>query len=211
MKKILLTLTAVAGLTFASQAQEFGFKKSDVIIEGNLSGSSRDDKNNEEKKSYFSFNPSVGYFLTDKAAVGVNLSVGNNKSTDYSGTSDTYVKKNTLGVGAYGRYYFLELGERFKTYGQVSAGYYQTSGETNNGTTTTDDIKTKGFGAGAGLGINYFVTPKIAINFGLTNLVSFSSTKADVDGAKSTNSFSANINSFNNFFDTASFGLTFKL
>ncbi|UIR57241.1 porin family protein [Sphingobacterium sp. SRCM116780] len=208
MKKLLLTLTAVAGLTFASNAQEFGFKKTDFIIEGNLSANTSDDKGDKEKTSTFNFNPSVGYFVSDKFAVGLDFNFGNHKETDYSGSEDTYAKSNKFGVGAYGRYYFLELGSRFKTYAQLAAGYNQTTGEINNGTTTVDIPKSKGFGAGAGLGVNYFVTSNIAINFGLTDLLSYHSEKPE--GGKSQNTFNANINSFNNFFDTAKFGLTFK-
>lgn len=33
MKKLLFTLTAIAGFTFASNAQDFGFKKTDFIVE----------------------------------------------------------------------------------------------------------------------------------------------------------------------------------
>lgn len=211
MKKVLLTLAAVAGLTFASQAQEFGFKKSDVIVEGNLSANTSNDKTNQTKTNSFNFNPSVGYFVSDKIAVGLDVNVGNEKATkNVDQSNESYVKNNQFGIGAFGRYYFLELGSRFKTYAQLGAGYAQEDGKINNGTTTADIAKTKGFGANAGLGINYFVTPKIAINFGLTDLLSFKTSKVDVDGAKSSNEFNANINSFNNFFDTAKFGLTFK-
>ncbi|WP_021192240.1 outer membrane beta-barrel protein [Sphingobacterium sp. B16(2022)] len=208
MKKLLLTLTAVAGLTFASQAQEFGFKKTDFIVEGNFSANTKNNKTAEKKENSFNFNPSVGYFVSDKVAVGLDFNFGNLKATDYSGTNDTYNKSSNFGVGAYGRYYFLDLGSRFKTYAQLAAGYQQRTGEVNNGTTTTDIPKVKGFGAGAGLGMNYFVTENIAINFGLTDLLSFGTAKED--GGKSSNEFNANINSFNNFFDTAKFGLTFK-
>ncbi|AIM36639.1 hypothetical protein KO02_07905 [Sphingobacterium sp. ML3W] len=208
MKKLLLTLTAVAGLTFASQAQEFGFKKTDFIVEGNFSANTTNDKTTKEKTSTFNFNPSVGYFVSDKIAVGLDFNFGNEKNTNYMGTSDTYDKVSNFGIGAYGRYYFLDLGSRFKTYAQLAAGYQQATGEINDGTSTLDVPKIKGFGAGAGLGVNYFVTENIAINFGLTDLVSFGTAKAD--GGKSSNAFNANINSFNNFFDTAKFGLTFK-
>ncbi|WP_343560584.1 outer membrane beta-barrel protein [Sphingobacterium sp.] len=211
MKKVLLTLAAVAGLTVASQAQEFGFKKTDFIVEGNLSANTSNDKTEHVKTNSFNFNPSVGYFVTDKIAVGLDFNVGNNKkTTNVDQANESYVKGNSFGVGAYGRYYFLELGSRFKTYAQLGAGYAQEDGKINDGVKTTDIAKTKAFGANAGLGINYFVTPKIAINFGLTDLLSFKTSKLDVDGAKSSNEFNANINSFNNFFDTAKFGLTFK-
>ncbi len=198
-------------MTVVSQAQEFGFKKTDFIVEGNLSANTSNDKTNHIKTNSFNFNPSVGYFVTDKIAVGLDFNVGNNKkTTNVDQANESYVKGNSFGVGAYGRCYFLELGSRFKTYAQLGAGYAQADGKINDGTNTIDVPKTKGFGANAALGINYFVTPKIAINFGLTDLLSFKTSKLDVDGAKSSNEFNANINSFNNFFDTAKFGLTFK-
>ncbi|NGM64411.1 outer membrane beta-barrel protein [Sphingobacterium sp. SGR-19] len=210
MKKLLLTLTAVAGLTVASKAQEFGFQKTDFIVEGFINSSNANDKQEEEKVSKFNFNPKFGYFVSDKIAVGLELAVGNTKTTDYSGENDVYEKGNNFGIGAFGRYYFLEVGSRFKTYAELGAGYNQVGGEFNNGTETTELDKTKGFGVNAGVGANYFLTNNIAVGFSFGNVVAFNSSKVDVDGAKAQNEFTTNINVFDNFFNTAHFGLTFK-
>jgi len=206
MKKLLLTLTAVAGLTAASQAQEFGFGKGNVIVEGNLGLSTKNDKNTEVKTTNFKFTPKVGYFVTDKIAVGVNL----HANTLNTKNSATNVKgnNNELGAGVFGRYYFLELGSRFKAYGELNADFTSTKSDV-----TTANVKVKApnitkIGVNAGIGANYFLTDKIAVNFAFADVVGFNSAKAK--GGKAITEFGANVNQYNNFFDAATFGLTFK-
>ena len=208
MKKVLLTLTAIAGLATASQAQEMGFGKGNVIVEGNLGLNTSDNKNMEIKESNFNFTPKVGYFFTDKFAAGVNFNLGTSK-TDHYGT-DREEKGNAIGAGLFGRYYFLELGSRFKTYAEVNADYLNERSETTVNGTTNKDPKVNSFGVNGGVGANYFLTDKIAINFALSNVIGFNTSKADTDGAKSVNNFGLNLNQYNNFFDAATFGLTFK-
>ncbi|MFC3199976.1 outer membrane protein [Parapedobacter deserti] len=210
MKKLVLTLTAVAGLAVASIAQDFGFQKQDFIVEGFFQSSHENNRNNEIKVNSLNFSPQVGYFVSDKIAVGVFVNAGNEKTTDYSGDNDTYERATSFGGGVFGRYYFLDLGARFKTYAQLSAGLGSSRASENDGTTTTKGDKTNYFGADAGIGINYFVTPNIAINFGLSNILAYQTAKVDVESAESVSGFSANVNVFENFFDTARFGLTFK-
>src|SRR5690606_7422433 len=135
MKKVLLTLTAVAGLAIASQAQEYGFNKGNVIVEGNLGLSTTDNKNSEVKTTEFNFTPKVGYFFTDKIAAGINLHAGVNVEDAYG--DDEKEKANTLGVGLFGRYYFLDVVSRYKTYAEVSAGYLKAKTENTTAGTTT--------------------------------------------------------------------------
>lgn len=201
-------MTAVAGLAFASNAQIHGFQKTDFIIEGNFGLSTVNDKNSDVKETSFSFTPKFGYFVSDKIAVGIEFAIAQDSEKDNSTSSE--LKANTFGVGAFGRYYFLELGSRFKTYTELGAGYVGIKSEETTSGNTTKDPKVNGFGAGLGIGANYFLTENIAINFAFSDLLSFGSAKADVSGAKSVNTFNANINQFNNFFSTATFGLTFK-
>lgn len=206
MKKILLTLTAVAAFTFATQAQEL--QKGNFLVEGALQVNSTNDKDASKKSSEFTFTPKVGYFVTDKIAVGVEFAVGQGKETNYAGTSDEYEKYNAFGVGAFGRYYFLELGSRFKAYGELGVGF----ANSKTGLTEADDkgVKVNGFGAGAGVGANFFLTEKIAIGYQFANVISYNSAKADVDGAKASTAFNVNLNSFENFFNSGQFSLTFK-
>lgn len=204
MKKIVLSAMAVFALSFAN-AQEgeptFGFSEGDFFVEGNIGFNSANDKNTETKTNSFNFNPKAGYFISDDLAIGLDLGFGSNK-TEVAGTET--LKNTTVGVGAFARYYFLDLGQRFKTYGEFGLGY-----STDNYKTPAD-VKYNTFGAGLGLGVNYFVTENLAINFGLANILSYTSEKGDWDGAEAENHFNFGFGQFNNFFSDAVFGLTYK-
>ncbi|MFK7781089.1 outer membrane beta-barrel protein [Psychroserpens sp.] len=233
MKKVLL-LAAVAVFGFSNvNAQEegektFGFEKGNIIVEGNLGFSSSTDTDSDEtgdlfetKNSSFSFNPKAGYFISDKFAVGIQLSLNSSKFEDtvlfVDPSVTTETKRSTFGAGVFARYYFLELGKRFKTYGEFGLGF--NSGNTETTVTgmddPTQDFDTSGFGAGASLGINYFVTECFAINFVLTDLLSYTSSTGEnnlpnTSDETKTSGFNGNLNVFNNFFQTAQFGLTWK-
>ena len=201
MKKVLLSALAVFAFTFANAQEEeksFGFAEGDIFVEGNLGFYSTNDKNTEVKTSGVNFNPKVGYFISEKLAIGAELMVGSDKE-EVAGT-DTE-KFSNFGAGVFARYYFLDLGARFKTYAEAGAAF-------GSEKESVSDFKANGFGIGAGLGMQYFVTEKIAINFALTDILSYSSYK--VDGGEAETQFAGNVNVFNNFFTTAQFGLTFK-
>lgn len=211
MKKIVLLMIAIVAFAFATKAQNFGFQKGDVILEGSVGGSLHDDKNTEIKTSNLNLKPKAGYFVSDKFAIGIAPGYNQSKTTNYSGSQDTYTKTNTVSVELFGRYYFLEAGTRFKFYSELDLGYSSMGGETSNGSTTTKMDKTNGAGAGVGIGANYFITKKIAIGYQFSNILGFATSKMDTNGAKAVNSFYANLNSFSNFFDSGQFSLTFKL
>ena len=203
MKKLMLMAAlAVFGLSNVN-AQEvettYGFDEGNVLLEGGLGFSTTKDKNFDSKTNEFSISPKVGYFVTDDFAVGVQGSF-TTSTKEVAGVDTGDVK--TFGAGVFARYYFLDLGKRFKTYTELGLGY-------ESGKDKIADTKADGFGAGLNLGINYFVTENIAISFGLADVLSYSS--AEVDGGKAVSGFNGNINVFNNFFDTAQFGLLFKL
>ena len=217
MKKVILSAAALFAFALSVQAQEaetpaFGFAEGNIIIEGNLSfGSTKDeDVAGETKESNFNFNPKAGYFLTNKFAVGVELGIGSTKEEESPvGAPTDEFKTNTFSAGVFGRYYFLDLGQRFKTYAELGVGFGSSKNEFNG----TETSKVNGVNAGFDLGINYFVTQSFAINFGLANVLSYTSATAE-DPATSeetkTNTFEGNLNVFNNFFSTAQFGLTYK-
>ncbi|TGD56783.1 outer membrane beta-barrel protein [Flavobacterium humi] len=221
MKKVLLTAAAVFAFGFANaqeEAKSFGFSKGNIIVEGNLGFSS--DKDNESfngtdveetKTNTFNFNPKAGYFVTDKIAVGVELGLGSSKEENtVFGTPNVTneIKSNSFGAGVFARYYFLELGQRFKTYTEAGLGF----GSTKNKTNGTETSKVNSLNLGIDLGINYFVTDKFAINFGLANVLGYSSSKTEFPGGgeDKSNELNGNFNVFNNFFNTAQFGLTYK-
>ena len=217
MKKIILSL-AVLATGVAAQAQEgkFGFGEGDILLEGSLRANTQDDKSATLKESNFNFTPKAGYFVTDKFAVGLGLNIGTSKEENYSDvSSNTFTEKgSTVGFEVFGRYYIADL-NRFQPYAELGIGYDSSKTKRtsviNDVTTTVESPKFNQFGVNATLGFNYFVTSKIAINFALSDLIGFNSGKSDQSGSKATTNFHANINNFNNFFDTATFGLTFKL
>lgn len=217
MKKILLSLAVLAtGAAVQAQDQPFAFKQGDILLEGSLQANTQDDRAETIKRSNFNFTPKAGYFVSDKFAVGLGLNIGASNIEDYNDENTNYneARLSTVGFEVFGRYYIADM-KRFQPYAELGIGYDSTKRET---ITVTDDVtvntelpKYNDFGVNATLGFNYFVTPKIAVNFALSNLIGFNSGKSDAPNSKATTDFHANINNFNNFFDTATFGLTFKL
>jgi len=208
MKKLFFT-AAVAVLGFANvsaqeEAKTFGFSEGDLFIEGMVGFNSSNDKNTENKATNFNISPKVGYFMSEDLAIGGEISyesfkteVGGVDADDLSG----------FGVGVFARYYFLDLGERFKTYGEFGVDY-----SSLNDKSGAEDVKLNGFNAGLDLGINYFVTEKIALTFGLKNILSFSSRKYDVDNAEAETNFNLGFGDVANpFGGNAAFGILFKL
>lgn len=201
MKKLSILALFVAGFVFTNAQEEttYGFGQGDVFVEGNIGFNSTNDKNTDIKINSFEFNPKAGYFISEDFAVGVQLSIAN-ETVD---TSAAEAKENAFGAGAFARYYFLELGQRFKTYGEFGLGFISYKSEFGS-----IESKASGFGAELGLGMNYFVTENIAIGFALSDILAYNSYKQD--GGEAISEFNGNINVFNNFFSTAQFGLTFK-
>lgn len=141
MKKILLILVATLGLTANAQT---GFKKSDVFVEGSFSYAKE-----KGADATYTFAPTVGYFLTDKFAVGAQVE-----------KSNTVVK---LGAGVFARCYFLNVGKDFKVF----------SGLNLNTNALVLDTTRQNFNANIGLGVNYFVTKNLALSANLANLAGY--------------------------------------
>lgn len=234
MKKLLLlSAVAVFGLSNVNAQDEatektFGFEKGNIIVEGNLGFSSSTDTDSDEsgdlfesKTSTFSFNPKAGYFISDKFAVGIQLNLNSSKMEDTVLAIDPNFSEETkasvFGAGVFARYYFLDLGKRFKTYGEFGIGFASGNVETTEtgATDPTTDYDVSGFGAGVSLGINYFVSECFAINFVLSDVLSYASATEtnnlpNTSDEFKTSEFNGNVNVFNNFFETAQFGLTYK-
>lgn len=220
MKKVLLTALAVFSLTFVNAQEEnseFGFTKGNMFLEGNLSfGNTKTTESfqgtdlSELKESNFNFTPKFGYFISNKLALGAQLSVGsqNEEEKDLINNTTDELKFNTFGAGVFARYYFLDLGKRFKTFTEVGLAFESGKAEVNG----TETESANGFGIGVDLGINYFVTKNMAISFGLNNVLSYGTATLETPAGDETqvSGLSGNLNSFSNFFDTPSFGLLYK-
>ena len=208
MKKVLLSALAVFAFGVANAQEEggFGFSKGDVLVEGNLTVTSNSVSNGSSTTTTtsYGFAPVGGYFIADKFAVGLGLDITSDKN-EPKYNNVTYNKLDNFGVGLFGRYYFLELGQRFKAYGQATLGFNSVTASPTRG----DDSKFTEIGFKAGLGLNYFLTRNLAINFALSDVFSVVNNKTK--GADGSNTdVTLNVNSFSNFFDTPTFGLTFK-
>ena len=168
------------------------FQTGDMFAEGSLKLTTGG------AEEVFGFNPKFGYFIKPKLAVGADMNIGSTKikSQDY--------KTNIFSFGAFARYYCLELAhKRFKAYTEVGLGFghnkQKTAGVSDNNNSITADIN---------VGLNYFFTKNIAATFTLANILSYNS--VNPENGSSTDTFTMNLNLFNNIFDQPQFGLLYK-
>lgn len=200
MKKIILSAVAIMAFGFANAQDKkegsFGFAKGDIYLGGRVAYSSDDNETGgvSVKTTSTTLAPEAGYFISDDFAITLGVAY---KTVDNGAT-----KPNSLDVNVGGRYYFLPLGERFKTFTNFGVGFGSSDPDTGGD-------KTSNFHIGGGLGINYFITPRLAIDFGLSDLLMYRNSKTGDD--KST-TIDLSLNEYNNFFGgTATFGLIYKL
>ena len=218
-------MTAVAVFGFANmQAQEdsstFGFEEGNIIVEGNVGFSSTKETDAatpavESKTTGFNISPKVGYFLSDDLAVGIKLGFGLSK-TETGSTIDSDV--SAVGAGVFARYYFLELGKRFKTYTEFGLGFGTTKEKEPFLGTETMTTNDNAISAGLDIGANYFITENIAVTFGLMDILSISSTKREITStvanseklSSSGTDVSFGLGNVNNPFSNIRFGILFK-
>jgi outer membrane protein len=177
MKKTVLFVCALFVGVFCASAQG-EFKKGDKFVEGSVSFSKT-----KGVESTYGFQPTVGYFVTDKVAAGLSVNIGRN---------DEGVK--TTGVGAFGRYYVLNIGKNFKTFSQLGVG-----------TLTVDDgaTKTTAFRTAVDLGANYFVTNRLALSINLADVINFTI-------VESASQFNIGWSGVTNPLSVAKFGVLYK-
>lgn len=179
-----------------NSAKGITFQHGDKFIEGGISVSTVKDAS-----SAYSLNPKFGYFVSDKVAIGLDADIFG--STTNKNTT-TERKNNGFGIGAFARYYFLELdSKRFKAYGEAGLGYNHTKTTISNTDDTVNSVK-----ANITVGLNYFFTKKWAATFALADILTYNNTNPE-DGT-STPTFNLNINLFNNIFAQPKFGLLYK-
>ena len=189
MKKFLFI--AIAFIAFqTSNAQSFA--KGDKFVEGTVKFVTGD--GNET----FNLNPAVGYFLTDKVAVGSEV---NTQSTN----NEAGVKiSDSFGIGVFARSYFLKIGDHLNVYSQLGLSINDTKLYTDEDGTKPGDKSTN---IAFGLGANYFVTNSLSLTLKLADLARYSSSKEDgVTSNETTIGFSG----ITNPFATPTFGLNYR-
>jgi outer membrane protein W len=197
MKKIILSILAVAAFGTANAQEEStvnGFSKGDKFVEGSFSFRSGDFEDS------WAFNPSMGYMLDDKWAVGGRLNFGGSKDNN---TND---KESVLGITGFARYYFLSLGETksFQAFGEAGLGYSAITEDPNVGDKSTDNT----LNANISIGMNYFFTSHWAATFTLANILQYNSFSPEDGDNKS--DLQVEVNLFNNIFAQPQFGLLYK-
>ena len=199
MKKVILTVAAVFAFGFANaqDAKESseGFSKGDVFVTGAFSIGGTNNKNNDEKTSSFEIAPQVNYFVTENISLGAKIGYTSDKTeVDGVDTQDD----SSFALGLVGRYYFTPA-SKFSLFGQLGAEYVTVTDNLSD-----PEFKVNGFGAGLGLGLNYFVSSNFSIETSLA-VLEFASAKADVDGAENVTAFE-----FGGDWRAISFGVNYK-
>lgn len=177
MKKVvLLAIALIAAVTFTNAQNNF--KKSDKFVEGTVSYAKA-----EGVDATYGLQPTIGYFVTDRFAVGVAGAFGK----DAEGVK-------TTGFGAFGRCYILNIGQNLKTFSELGVG-----------TTTINDagVKTSAFGINLGLGVNYFVSPKLAVTLNVADIMNYTS-------VESSSTFTIGWEGVTNPLSAAKFGVLYR-
>jgi len=173
----LVALALVLSLTTFTMVNAQSFKISDKFVEGTVGYSKTTDI-----KSSWSLNPTLGYFVTPKFAVGA------------SGEFGKSAMGSTTNIGVFGRYYILNVGQHAKLYSQLGLA---------SNSMKMSGVRTSSATADFGLGANYFVTSKLALTMHIADLVSYQN-----QSSKST--LSVGFSGVDNPFATAKFGVLYK-
>ena len=192
MKKVLLSLIAVAGLAFTTQAQT---EKGNFLLGGNLELNT--DKNDGAAKTDLNFSvvPSVGYFFTNNFAVGTGI--GYEYAKTYNAT--TSAKSTAFVVSPFLRGY-KGINDQFKFFGQLSVP--MAFGHNKIGDANGDNFVKTGNNNSVGValspGISFFPSKKFGIESSV-NGISYNDYRAeDANGNKTGGSNNFNIGA--NFF-----------
>lgn len=143
MKKLVLVLAVVLGLTATTTAQ-----KDSKILSGTVSYT----KTKDVKASY-SVTPLVGYFVNNKVAVGV---LGSFSKADSANKATS--------VGLFVRSHFTTVGKKCVIFSQA---------DLSSNSATVEGVEGKSTTANLGLGANYTLTKKLDLTMHVANLISY--------------------------------------
>ena len=192
MKKAIFTISIILLTAIGVNAQKSteGYAKGNTFTSGQFAFNS--ETTGDVKTSSIDFSPTVGYFVSNNVAIGVQLGVTNSVSKFKSTTTS---EKNGYSAGVLARYY-MNPTNKFSVFGSAAVSF----GALN----TKDSVNTTNFSFGFAPGISYFLSNHFAIETTIGRL-GFSSIKPDVDGADATNSINFGLN-----LTAATFSLVYK-
>jgi hypothetical protein len=188
MKKVLF----IASMALMSLNGFSQFAKGNMFATGMVGISSTSQGDN--KSSSFDFSPSFGYFVSNNIAIGASLSIGS--STEET-ASVKVSDESTLSFGGFARYYTTPA-NNFSFFANLGLAY---GSSTDN---IAPKVTTSGFGLTVAPGISYFLSKHIAMETSV-GILNYSTAKADVAGAKATNTFNLGLG-----LSSVNFGLVYK-
>lgn len=151
MKRVVVLLAFLLFCVLSYGQTQKGY----LMAGGNFGGFTYTSSGKQNESYNFNFNPSLGYYVADRLALGGLLSVGISGVTSADGKFTTAAN---YGLSPFLRYYFGD-DERDKYFvqGQFGGGGIKQSGE---------DV-TSYIGYGLGLGYNHFFVKAVALEVGL--------------------------------------------
>jgi len=196
MKKLLLAgAVALFGLSNAQMTKgdwvisgNTGFGFNNVTTKVKAEGQSADGP----KVSTFSLTPSVGYFVIDKLAVGIDLGL-TSATTKYEGTKSTTTSFSVMPTATY---YFTN-DSKFVPFLGAGIGYasVKNKGEVNfMGLSSSDETTTDGLAWKVKGGVTYMATQSLGVNLGVSyDQFSNKETYMGTDVKTKVNTFGVNV------------------
>lgn len=186
MKKLLLTLSAVAVLGLVANAQT---EKGKFMLGGQVSYQGQSIKDSDAKSNEFSIIPNVGYFVADNIAVGTGIGYSWAENKNTANTKNT---NSSFVLAPFGRMYSNNEGP-VKFFGQLTVPMAWGTQEVNGDKTAT----TANYGVELAPGVAYFPTSNLGIEFKVRGLFynNGSTTDEATDAKTTVNSYGLNVNS----------------
>ena len=191
MKKLLLSMVAVAAFAFSTQAQT---EKGNTMLGGNLGFNTSKTDGAVKADVNFRIVPTVGYFVSDNFAIGTGIGYNYNKKVSTNNLNEA------IEVSPFGRYY-VDLSDQFKFFGQLSVPMAFGNNKLVDYEGNVADDKyasTTNIGVNIAPGFAFFPTKKIGIELSVNGLGYNNYTaKNELTGNKvETNSFGLDANTF---------------
>lgn len=173
MKTKLLIMAVLCAISFAANAQ---IEKGKSFGGGSISFGTSNNNSNALQVNSLTVGPKVGYFVSDRFAVGMefsyNLSKLNGEFYDYFNETTQLVergfgfKEENFGLTPFTRYYFT-IKDNFKIFGQarITAEINSYKNIDESGYLYRTDYTFKGFGASLDPGFAFFPSEKWTIEF----------------------------------------------
>ncbi|WP_300670119.1 OmpW family outer membrane protein [Soonwooa sp.] len=146
------------------------------------------------KVSSISVTPSVGYFVANNIAIGLDLGIS---SVTQKNEEDLYSEKNTtttIAVMPTASYYFKSASNIIPYLG-VGVGYASSNNKntyTENGNTNTDEGKVSGFAYKAKGGVVFLLNQNVGIDVGLSYMGTNGKLDSNKDVKVNTGTFGVN-------------------